>query len=901
MRRDGRPIAGPIAHPCEAVTPPSGLSPSTVHRTALGNGLTVLVHRNASAPVVAIVTHVNAGYFDETDNVAGIAHVMEHMYFKGTPRRAVGEIPRATKAAGGYLNAGTIYDRTSYYTVLPASGFLDGLEIQSDAYAHSLVDGDELRRELEVIIQEARRKADTPGAVAVETLYRVLHDQHRMRRWRIGTEAGLRRLGREQVLAFYRTYYQPSNTILAIVGDVDPDAALDAAGRYYGGLADRPVRRDRGPAEPAAARGLRFEDVSGNVTQSQLVMGWRTPPALDADTPRLETVAAVLGSGRASRLYRSVRDRALAASIGASNYTPTELGVFTVHADGPPASTVDVARAIWAEVHDLRERGATADEVFRARRLFEARFARGLETMEGQANWLADWEALGDWTLGLDHYERRMAVEPHDVAEAASRWLDLNAAGVVCYRPDAIAPLAAQGGELRDRIEAPPRPTPAGGAPAAPPIASAAAAPPPALERDEARVRSYRTARGAPILVRRIPDARLAHLAVYVAGGACDEPAAHAGLTALLVRTALKGTAHRDAARLAADAELLGGSISPAAGTESFGWSISVPTSRVDDALALLADVAQFPALADDALDTERHVAITALALLRDDMQQWPMRMLGRAAFRGHPYGVPASGDEASLGTIDAERLRAWHETHCLAGPSVIAIVGDVDPDQVARSAARHFADLRGASARGPETPLWTREPVMVRESRDKAQTAMAMAFPSPDRGDDARFAMHLLAGVGSGLGGRFFEELRDRRSLAYTVSAGVVEHRRAGVFRTFMAVSPDREDEARRAMLDELAKLGEAPVTDTELARAKAYAIGMHAIREQRGASVLGDVLDAWMFGRSLGELDEHDARVRAVTAAEMQRAARRYLDADRRVEAVVAGAPGPASLAAA
>ena len=882
--------------PSRAVTPPAGFSPDTVHRSALGNGLTVLVHRDASAPVVAIVTHVNAGYFDETDDVAGIAHVMEHMYFKGTPTRGVGEIPRATKAAGGYLNAGTIYDRTSYHTVLPASGFLDGLEIQSDAYANSLVDADELRRELEVIIQEARRKADTPGAVAVETLYRLLHDTHRMRRWRIGTEEGLRQLTRDQVLAFYRTYYQPSNTILSIVGDVDPDAALAAVERRYGGLSDRPVRRDRGPAEAAGPRGFRFEDLAGDITQSQLVIGWRTPAALDPETPALEMAAAVLGSGRASRLYRSVRDRALAASVTASNYTPTELGVFVIHADGPPAASGDALRAIWAEVRDLREHGATPDEMFRARRLIEARFARALETMEGQANWLADWEALGDWQLGLEHYDRRMAVEPREIAAVTDRWLGLDAAAVVSYRPDAIAPLAAFGGALRDRVEAPPRPIPVGGAPAAPPIASAAAAPAPALERIEGRVHCYRTARGTPILVRQIPHARLVHVAVSVSGGASDEPAEHAGLTSLLVRTAVKGTAHRDADRIAADAELLGGSIAPSAGAESFGWWMSVPTARADDALALLADVSQQPTLAESALDTERDVALAALALLRDDMQQWPMRLLTRAAFRGHPYGVPASGDEQSLVTIDAARLRAWHANHCLAGPSVIVIVGDVDPDDAACSAARHFQELCGAPARAPEAPAWTREAVMVRETREKAQTALAMAFPSPDRGDDARFAMHLLAGVGSGLGGRFFEELRDKRSLAYTVSAGVAELRRAGLFRTFMAVSPEREEEARRAMLDELAKLREAPVTDREIARAKAYAIGMHAIREQSGASVLADVLDTWMFGRSLAELDEYEARVRAVTAAEMQRLAQRYLDENRRVEAVVAGAPGRA-----
>lgn len=875
-----------------AVMPPAGFSADTVHRSALGNGLTVLVHRDASAPVVAIVTHVKAGYFDETDDIAGIAHVMEHMYFKGTPTRGVGEIPRATKAAGGYLNAGTIYDRTSYYTVLPASGFFDGLAIQSDAYANSLVDAGELGRELEVIVQEARRKADTPGAVAVETLYRLLHDTHRMRRWRIGTEDGLRRLTRDQVVGFYRTFYQPSNTILAIVGDIAPDAALAAVERRYGGLSNRTVRRDRGPAEPAGPRGFRFEDLAGDVTQSQLVIGWRTPGALAPETPPLEMAATVLGGGRASRLYRSVRDRALAASITASDYTPTELGVFVIHADGPPAASGDALRAIWTEVRDLRDHGATADEMFRARRLIEARYARALETMEGQANWLADWEALGDWQLGLEHYELRMAVEPRDIAEVADRWLGLDAAGVVSYRPDAIAPLAAHGGALRDRVEAPPRPLPVGGAPAAPPIASAAAAPAPALELVQGRVRCYRTARGTPILVRQMPGARLVHLAISVLGGASDEPAVHAGLTSLLVRTAVKGTAHRDADRIAADAELLGGSIAPSAGAESFGWWLSVPTARADDALALLADVAQRPTLPESALDTEREIALAALALLRDDMQQWPMRLLTRAAFRGHPYGVPASGDEHSLVTIDAAQLRVWHASRCLAGPSVIVIVGDVDPDEIACSAARHFQELGGAPARAPEAPVWTREAVMVRETRDKAQTALAMAFPSPDRGDDARFAMHLLAGVGSGLGGRFFEELRDKRSLAYAVSAGAVELRRAGLFRTFMAVSPRREDEARRAMLDELAKLREAPVTDRELARAKAYAIGMHAIREQSGASVLGDVLDAWMFGRSLAELDEYEARVRAVTAAEMQRLAQRYLDETRRVEAVVAGA---------
>src|SRR5438445_11798951 len=131
-----------------STTPLFSIESATVHRTVLPNGLKVLIKPDFSAPVVAIVTYVSAGYFDETDDVVGIAHVLEHMYFKGTPRRGVGEIARQTKAVGGYLNAATIYDHTLYYAVVPSSGFVQALDIQADAYRSSAIDADELSREL---------------------------------------------------------------------------------------------------------------------------------------------------------------------------------------------------------------------------------------------------------------------------------------------------------------------------------------------------------------------------------------------------------------------------------------------------------------------------------------------------------------------------------------------------------------------------------------------------------------------------------------------------------------------------------------------------------------------------------------------------------------------------------
>ena len=144
---------------------PPTLWTAGVLRQVLHNGLTLLVQEDRSAPAVAVVTHVKAGFFDEPDRWIGISHVLEHMFFKGTERRGVGAIARETKSAGGYLNASTSYDHTNYFAVLPASGLEAALDIQSDALRHSVIDPGELARELQVIIQEAKRKLDTPSSV----------------------------------------------------------------------------------------------------------------------------------------------------------------------------------------------------------------------------------------------------------------------------------------------------------------------------------------------------------------------------------------------------------------------------------------------------------------------------------------------------------------------------------------------------------------------------------------------------------------------------------------------------------------------------------------------------------------------------------------------------------------
>ena len=858
------------------------------HRTVFPNGFTLLVREDRAAPVVAIVTRVKAGYFDEPDAETGIAHVLEHMYFKGTPTRGPGEIATATKEVGGWLNAHTIYDATTYITVLPSANWRHGLDIQFDAFAHSLIDADELRRELEVIIQEAARKEDTPGAVTSETLYEVLHDAHRMRRWRIGREAGLRTFTRDMVHGFYRNWYTPSNSILAIVGDVDASAVEAAVAARYGTLPLHDPLPDHGPEEPRW-HGARYRALTGDVQQAHTTFGWRTVGPLHPDAAALEVAAAVLSTGRASRLYRAVRERGLAMSASAYHYTPTQLGVFAIGLVGADATTAEAAAAAWQQLRTLQHNGPTDDELSRVKHVLRTRRLRSEASMEGQASEMVAWESLGGQDVGEAWWSAVDAVTADDVRRVLTTWCADDTVGVVSYRPADSAPLASDGAALIAAWNA--SSSDALAIESRAPIVTADVSPHVTPEARVGQVHVFRTAHGVPVLVRRKPGAQLVHMGCWMQGGAVDEPIAQSGLTSLMSRSSLKGTRTRTAAQIAEDAEVLGGSVSTSTSKELVGWSISVPADDARAAATLLADVVQHPSFPDAAVDAERAQMLTELRARRDDMLRYPLAVARQALFGAHTFGLDALGTPESVASLDAAMVRDWHTRAILNGDAVLAIIGDAEPQLLAEQVAGAFDTLRpGVHVRAP-APALTQQPIEIIEPRAKQQSAVAMLFRGPGRRDPARHAAALMTGVASGLGGRFFESLRSRQSLAYSVFVSLSTLSDAGMITTYIACAPEREMEARAGLLAEFALMRDTPVTSEELERARTYAIGMHALRQESAGAQLGDMVDAWCAGDGLQELEDEVPQLRAVTAADVQAVVQRWCDPARRVEAVVRG----------
>lgn len=860
-----------------------------VVREVLPNGLTLLVQRDPSAPAVAVVTHVKAGFFDEPDRWSGISHVLEHMFFKGTPTRGVGEVARQTKAAGGYLNAGTAYDYTTYYVTLPAAELEAALDIQADALQHATLDRDELARELQVIIQEAKRKLDSPGALAHETLHEVLFDRHRIRRWRIGTESALAGFAREDVAGYYESRYVPARTIVAIVGDVDPAEALSAARARYAGWPARAAATDPSPVEPPR-RDVRARTLRGPITHAQLALGWRTVDVLHPDVPALDLAAAVLGSGRGSWLYRSVRAAGLATDISAHHYTPTEVGVFSIGAelepDRVPAALDEIANAVLA----LRAGGPSVADLERARALLLTRWGRGLESMDGRASALAAAEALRDVALLDEEFAQLTAVTAAEVQRVAERYLLPDAAGAVAYLPE------GRGGDLGPEALA------AAFGRAASVRPPAGADPAPTLRALNGRPAGKRQAGvlhvaldGADLLIRRKAGVPAVTLGAYTTRTGSEAPA-EAGLGSLALRSAIRGAGQYDAEQLALAFERLGGSLGSSIATDWLGMGTTVMAERLGSAAALLRLAMDEPRLSEPEVTRERDLMIEEARQVPDDTFRYPFQLAFRGAFGDSTYGLPVGGLEETLATLTPARAAAWHRDAVRGHRLTVVAVGELDPDRAADELAAVFRDWRNAPQDAAPPVAWQpgTAPIERVVEMGKAQSAFAMLFPGPGRRDPLHHAAEVWAAVASGLGGRLFDALREQRSLAYTVLAFAWPRMQAGALGAYIAMAPEREAEARDAMLAELARFAAEPVTPDELQGAIGYLAGQAAVQRQSAGHLSSEIVDAWLMGSGLEELEDPAAPYRRVTAEEVWRVARESLRPERRAEGVVRGTGG-------
>lgn len=857
-----------------------------LRREVLPNGITLLVQSSSNAPAATQLTLVRAGFLDEPDELTGISHVLEHMLFKGTPDLAPGELAQRTKELGGSLNAWTSYDSTVYYATMPARHAFAVASLQADQVQHALIDSEELRRELGVIIQEARRKLDTPAALVGETLHRLLYHEHRLRRWRIGLEEELAQLTDRQVRTYYHSRYRPDRTIVTLVGDLDPDQALNHLRELWGGWIGQQEEIPAGPAEisfPASAT----EKFAQDVTQAEMVLGWRAPGILHPDAPALELIASLLSVGRGSWFNRMLRDPGIVAGAGASHYGVADTGVFAIGVEAEPPRVREAVEGITGLIGGLQASPPARQELDRAVTLMRTRWQRVFDRTESRAVALAAAEARGDLSR-LDEREARwQALSPEQISAAARQYLALDTMSGVISLPresdtrfdrELLQVSAARVTSPQAALPAPVRTQPRG-------AAGGRQLP---VSHGVHRI----SLDSLDILTARHGETDQVVLQWY---GAVPQPedASTAGQSALAIRSMLRGTRQRDGGGLAFAFESLGGSLVPLLSPDLVGFSTTILSEHAVIAAALLAEVIATPAFNSEQVEIERRLLLNDAESVADDMFRYPLQLLMGQAFADCGYGAPPLGTADSLGRMDHASTLQWHRQWRDRGRNTLIAVGPGDPAGLAEQLAASVGGFQGAATRAPDQiPTISIHPGIRQVKRVRHQSALAMLFPGPSRASADRFAAELWGGLASGLGGRLFESLRSEKSLAYTVIATSWQRRNAGGLLTYIATDPERLEEAREEMLAQLDHFRDQPPTGEELERSRAQLIGQSEISRESAAAVAGAIAESWLFDGNLEEYADPAAGYRLPALSDIHRVTHAaFLDPGIRAEAVVVG----------
>jgi zinc protease len=841
-------------------TDPLAQTPADTTITTLNNGLVVILREDHSAPVVSAQAWCRTGSIHEGPWLgAGLSHVLEHMLFKGTERRGPGRIDQEIHEAGGYLNAYTSFDRTVYWINVPTAGAHVAIDVLADIMQHATLPDDELARELDVIRREMDMNHDDPGRRSSRRLFESAYTQSPYRFTVIGYPDIFNELRPADIRTYYRQRYVPNNIFFVVVGDVHTDQILEQLQAAFTHAKTKALPPFVLPAEPTQ---VAFREV---IEEAPIELGhfhgsWHIPDLRHHDVPALDVLATLLGSGRSSRLFQSVRERQrLVHSVDAWTYSPGNPGLFGVSAVTDAHQFQPSTTAILTEVRRLQERLIPAPEYRKAVKQFVAGTLATRKTMQGQAQDLgANWLTTGDLQFSNRYLQSVRALHPAQLRDAARKYLTRDNLTLFALLPKGTTPRRTQS------------------APA----------------RADQPILKFIAPNGLRLLVK--SDSRLpfVEFRALFQGGVLAETPEDNGLSQLTARLLLKGSRKRDAQSIANAIESVGGSIDNYSGNHSLGISLEVLHDDFRTGLDVLADLLLHPVFPKNEFEREQQIQQAIIKAQRDQPLKCAGINLRRALFGPHGYGLDSSGTESSVARLNTQSLRAFHR-HTVVPPNcVLAIFGAVDPVATRTAVDRAFARWshhHRPLPDGAHTPASAPPQKRTDAHHDKKQAVIMLGFPGATLTHPNRFALELIQEACSDLGSRLFLRIREHLGLAYYVGAqnflGIVP----GYFAFYAGTSPENAERVEHELLQEAALLASDGLSDDELRRAKAKILGQKKIgRQDLGNLAMSTALDE-LYGLGFDFSDQEDQLFEAVTADQIRSVARQYLQPSAAVISVI------------
>jgi zinc protease len=833
--------------------------PSSAEKRVLPSGLTVIVQEDRSAPVASVQAWCGTGSIDENEHLgAGLSHILEHMLFKGTKTRPSSAIAQSIQDVGGYINAYTSFDRTVYWIDVPKEGASVALDILSDAMMNSTLPAEEYAREQEVIRREFAMGTDDPDRMAGQLLFATAFQRHPYRLPVIGQLDIFDRLTQEDVMRYYKTRYVPNNLTFIVVGDVDAEAVYRQLGDFFTNHPAKSLQPVYIPGEPAQL-GPRIVDQEFETELTRLSLAWHIPEITHPDVPALDLLSTILGDGRSSRLYRRVREEAgLAFGVSAFSYTPGNPGLLGIDATVEPAKRQATQELVLKILDEIKQGGVTQDELAKAKKISLSHHLGSLTTMRGQASDLgSNWFLTRNLNFTRDYLAAVQKITPDDIRRVAEKYLttdnltivSLNPKGSAAARTEATMPLSA--GEIQ-KIE---------------------------------------LTNGMRLLVREDARLPLISMAAVFRGGLLAETPQTNGITRLMAKVLLKGTKTRTAEQIADTIEAVGGSIGSEAGNNSFSVSLDVTQPDLRLGAELLADVLLNATMPEKAVAREKEVQLAGIKEDEEQLTTVARNILREELFPQHPYALRGKGSVESVSRLTQQDLLNFRDRYLVAKNGVISVFGNVAAAEVKQIFEETLAGMKAGNLAltDPPKPSPLTKSSTVENLKDKAQGVIMVGYRGVDIFSPDRHALELIDEASSDLGSRFFIRIREQMGLAYYVGAGQMQGLVPGLFLFYLGTDPQKIEQVKTALLDEINQLAAEGLTKEELMRAKKKMLGQQQIANQSNDSFGYMAALDELYGLGFAHYQTLEREVEAVTLEDVKRAAAKYFQNQPYVLAIV------------
>ncbi len=802
------------------------------------NGLTAIVAPQRNLPLVSLQFWVESGSVHEEEHAgAGISHLIEHMVFKGTEEFSGTELNERVPALGGSWNAYTSTDRTVYHIDGPAEHWREFLHLLAQLVFHPTFPEEEFERERDVIRREMAMYNDDPQDASYRALITTLFKSHPRRLPVIGEPEAFNRLTHSDMKASHRRRYVPGNVFICAAGDVPEEAFFAAVEEEAVQLPALPLPPRPTPAE-ARQWGPRLYRREFAQPTSTLMLAWRVPHSNHADAAAIAILGSILGEGRSALLYRKFHDEEGLAHDVSVMMIPNRdgEGALVVEADTERENRDTLRDAILNCLRTLPEEDFEAARIRTLRQMRVARL-RTLSTVQGLAG-----------TAGMSwHLNRNLnSAEEWEAALSQVTAEDLARVAAAYLRPERLTEVSVD------------------------PIGSN-----PAEEKEESigmndapLIRELSNGlRVVTRIDRRVP---MAHATLAVLAGSPTETEHTAGINSLLSECILKGTVSRSGAQWAEEVEGLGASVSGNAGNNTLTLSGRCLKDDLSRLLELMADAALHPALPEEAVELEKKAMVADILDAEEDPASLAFRRIRSLCFGNVSYGNHRDGTVQSVQGLTRAALTAHHARLMCARNAVLAVAGDIDPEQVLQLAEKLFGSMpAGQPATGIPTP--PQMPGDETISAGKEQAVLVVALPALTATDDDVPLQTLFEEWCRDMSGPVFSEIREKRGLAYYAAAVSLLGLDTGCLYFYLGTAPEQVQEARAALDDIINRLAEEGMPAEALERTRAAALAGRLLSLQSCGKQCSAMAVNTLLGSGADYNDRLPDMLRAITPEAM------------------------------